>query len=54
MLQILLFISGIEIIKLDCLEHYQKRVGNQLGNLKKKEKRLVGRFRLTDTTIDRL
>ena len=53
MLQILLFIS-IEIIKTECVGHYQKRVGSRLRNLKKKEKGLDGRCRITDTTIDRL
>ena len=51
MLWILLFIS-IAIIKLACVEHYQKRVGTRVRNLKKKEKRLGGKRRLTDTTID--
>ena len=32
----------------------QKRVGTRLRNITKKEKGLVGRCRLTDTTIDRL
>ena len=53
MLQILLFIEGIEITKLECVGHYQKRVGTRLQNLKKKEKGLAGRCGLTDTTIDR-
>ena len=53
MLQILLFIS-VEIIKLGRVGHDQKRVGTRLRNLKKKEKGLGGRCRLTDTTIDRL
>ena len=53
MLQILLFTS-IEIIKLECVGHYQKRVGTRLRNLKKKEKGLGGRCRLTDTTVDQL
>ena len=39
MLEILLFIEGIEIIKLECVGHYQKRVGTRLRNSKKKEKR---------------
>ena len=33
---------GIEIKKLECVGHYQKRVGTRLRNLKKKEKRLGG------------
>ena len=50
MLQILLFMKGIEIIKLECVGHYQKQVATQLRNLKKK-KGLVRRCRLTDATI---
>ena len=50
----MLFIKGIEVIKLDCVKHYQKRVGSRLQNLKKKEKGLVGSYRLTDTTTNRL
>ena len=53
MLQILLSIS-IEIIKLECVGYYQKRVGTRLRNSKKKEKGLGGRCCLTDTTIDQL
>ena len=49
----ILFIS-FEIIKLECVRHYQKRVGTWLRNLKKKEKGLGGRCRLTDSKIDRL
>ena len=45
---------GIEIKKLECVGHYQKRVRTRLRNLKKKEKRLGGPRRLTDATIDRL
>ena len=33
----MLFIIGIETKK-QCVGHYQKRVGTQLGNKKKKEK----------------
>ena len=53
MLQIL-NTDSIEIIKLECVGYYQERVGTRLRNLKKKEKGLGGRCRLTDTTIDRL
>ena len=38
--------------KIRVCRAYQKRVGTRLQNLKKKEKELVGRCRLTDTTID--
>jgi hypothetical protein len=44
----------IEIEKLECVGHYQKRVGTRLRTLKKIEKGLGGRGRLTDATIDRL
>ena len=44
----------IEIEKLECAGHYQKRVGTRLRNLKKREKGLGGKGRLTDATIDRL
>ena len=43
-----------EIKKLECVGHYQKRVGTRLRNLKKKEKGLGRRGRLTDAVIDRL
>ena len=39
-------------LKLECVGHYQKRVGTQLRNLKKKDKGLGGMCRLTDTTTD--
>ena len=51
---LILFIEGVKIIKLECVGHYQKLVGTRLRNLKKKEKGLVERCRLTDTTINRL
>ena len=44
----------LEIKKLECVGHYQKRVGTRLRNLKKKEKDFSGRGRLTDAVIDRL
>ena len=44
----------LEIKKLECVGHYQKRVGTRLRNLKKKGKGLSGRGRLTDAVIDRL
>ena len=44
--------EGIEIKKLECVGHYQKRVETSLRNLKKIEKGLGGRGRLTDATID--
>ena len=54
MLEILLSIKGTEIMKFECVGHYQKGVGTRLRNLKKKEKGLGGRCRLTDSKIDRL
>ena len=47
----LFFIKDIEMIKLECVGHYKKWVETRLRNLKKNEK-LGGRCRLTDTTID--
>ncbi|XP_065675570.1 uncharacterized protein LOC136091785 [Hydra vulgaris] len=44
----------IEVEKLECIGHYQKRVGTWLRNLKKREKGLGGKGQLTDATIDRL
>ena len=44
----------ITVQKLECVGHYQKRVGNRLRKLKKNVKGLGGRGRLTDATIDRL
>ena len=44
-----------EIEKLECVGHYQKRVGTRLRNIKRKrEKGLGGKGCLTDATIDRL
>ena len=48
------FIKGIKIEKLECVGHYQKRMGTRLLNLKKKEKGRGVRDRLKDATIDRL
>ena len=45
---------GTQVAKLECVGHYQKRVGTRLRKLKKKVKGLGGRGRLTDSTIDRL
>ena len=50
----MLLIKGIELIKLECVGYYQKRVGTRLRNLKKKENGLGGRCRLTGTPIDQL
>ncbi|MBX9702962.1 MAG: hypothetical protein K2X39_02290, partial [Silvanigrellaceae bacterium] len=45
---------NIKVNKLECVGHYQKRVGTRLRKLKKKVRGLGGRGRLTDATIDRL
>ena len=45
---------GVKVEKLECVGHVQKRVGCRLRNLKKKEKGLGGRGKLTNNTIDRL
>ena len=34
--------EGLEIKKLECVEHYQKRIVTRLRNLKEKEKGLAG------------
>ena len=43
---------GIEVKKLDGVGHYQKRLGTRLRNLKKKEKGLGGKGKLTDVIND--
>ncbi|GBM75320.1 hypothetical protein AVEN_126693-1 [Araneus ventricosus] len=40
--------------KLECIGHVQKRVGSRLRNLKKKQKGLGGKGKLTDKLIDKL
>ena len=44
----------LEVKKLECVGHYQKRLGTRLRNLKKKEKGLGGKGKLTDLVIDHL
>ena len=46
--------TGMEVWKLECIGHVQKRVGSLLRNLKRTTKGLGGRGRLTDAIIDRL
>lgn len=46
--------KDIEVQKLECVGHYQKRVGTRLRKLKKTTKSIGGRGKLTDATIDRL
>jgi hypothetical protein len=42
------------VIKYECIGHYQKRVGARLRKLKKSNKGLGGKGRLTDARIDTL
>ena len=46
--------ADIEVKKLECVGHVPKRVGCRLRNLKKKEKGLGGKGKLTDRIIDKL
>ena len=46
--------TGIHVKKLECVGHVQKRVGCRLRNLKKREKGLGGKGKLTNNIIDRL
>ena len=46
--------DDIVVKKLECVGHVQKRVGTRIRTLKKKEKGLGGRGKLTDSTVDRL
>lgn len=46
--------QGITVQKLECVGHFQKRVGTRCRKLKKNKKGLSGRGRLTNATIDRL
>ena len=42
----------MEVEKLKCVDHIQKRVGNRLRNLKKNVKDLGGRGKITNNVID--
>ena len=46
--------EGMPVEKLECIGHVQKRVGTRLRNLKKKNKGLGGKGKLTDKKIDKL
>ena len=46
--------TGIQVKKLECVGHVQKRVGCRLRNLKKQEKGIGGKGKLTNNMIDRL
>ena len=41
-------------MKKECVGHVQKRVGTALRNLKKENKGLGGKWKVTDALIDRL
>lgn len=44
----------VEVRKLQCVGHVQKRVGKRLRSLKKSKRGLGGRGKLTDAVIDKL
>lgn len=44
--------TGIHVKKLECVGHVQKIVGCRLRNLKKREKGLGGKGKLTNNMID--
>ena len=46
--------DGAMVEKLECIGHYQKRVGTRCRKLEKNVKGLGGRGRLTNATVDRL
>ena len=46
--------EGTPVQKLECVGHVQKRVGSRLRNLKKNNKGLGGKGKLTNASIDRL
>ena len=44
----------VQVEKLECVGHVQKRVGSRLRSLKENVKNLSRRGKLTDETVDRL
>ncbi|XP_065641660.1 uncharacterized protein LOC136073639 [Hydra vulgaris] len=46
--------DGTKVVKQECIGHVQKRVGTRLRELKKREKGLRGKGKLTDAVIDKL
>lgn len=46
--------SDFEVCKKECIDHVQKRMGTRLRNLKKKQKGLGGKGKLTNKLIDKL
>ena len=46
--------EGLVVRKRECIGHVQKRMGTRLRNVKKREKELGGRGKLTGKMIDKL
>ena len=46
--------NNVEVVKKECVGHVQKRVGTALRKLKKENKGLGGKGKLTDSFIDKL
>jgi hypothetical protein len=46
--------ENVKVVKKECVGHVQKRVGTALRKLKKEDKGLGGKGKLTDTLIDQL
>ena len=46
--------EDVEVVKKECVGHVQKQVGSALRKLKKENKGLAGKGKLTDALIDRL
>ena len=46
--------ENVEVVKKECVGHVQKQVGSALRKLKKENKGLGGKGKLTDALIDRL
>ena len=46
--------ENVEVVKKECVGHVQKQVGTALLKLKKENKGLGGKGKLTDALIDRL
>ena len=46
--------ENVEVVKKECVGHVEKRVGSALRKLKKENKGLGGKGKLTDALIDRL
>lgn len=46
--------EGIDIVKKECIGHYQKRLGTGLRKLKKKNKGIGGKGKLTDVLVNKM